>query len=267
MQKKSIPIFVSSDAAAGAFNISPGIDRFSIQFKNTLEIPPEAANVTLGVVSSTIWWTVKNITSANNQFRFLISGDPGSPFDITIEEGLYDVFNLNAAINRELINAGVASGLLTITGDSASQKIVINLDIAGLRVEWIAGSMFELTGFNAGQFVPAAGFTTGQFSELAPNVANFSDVSSFLLGSDLVTRGIPVGNQERQVIANPLINVPPGSQINFSPDNIIRIPAQNLAGKNTNQAQFFITDQLGRALDFNGEDFTVLFEIQWNVFR
>ena len=265
MQKKSLPIFVDSSEATGAFNVTPGRDRFSIQFKNTIEIPPRVQNVTLGVVSSTIWWTVKNITSANNQFRFLISGDPGSPFDITIEEGLYDVANLNAAINRELINAGVASGLLTITGDSASQKIVINLDTAGLRVEWIVGSMFELTGFTSGQFVPAAGFTTGQFSELAPNVANFSDVSSFLLGTDLVTNGIPVGNAERQVIANPLINVPPGSQINFSPDNIIRVPAQNLAGKNINQALFFITDQLGRSLDFNGEDFTILFEIQYDI--
>lgn len=264
MQNKSIPIFVSADPALGAFNVSPGNDRFTVQFKNQLEIHPDARQITLEVVSAEIWWTVLNVKlGINDQFKLLVDGDGSSPYTITIEPGLYDVTNLNSAVNRELINAGLASGLVTITGDSASQKIVLTLGIVGLQVEWAAQTFFLLTGFNSAQLVPSIGFTTGSFSELAPNIANFSDVSSFLLHTDLVQTGILIGDREAQVIANPQITVPPGSLINFSPDNPIKIAVPQLRGTRINQATFYITDQLNRALDFNGEFFSLLLEIKY----
>ncbi len=267
MQNKSIPLFVSSDASLGAFNITPGIDRFSVQFKNTIEIPNNAKNITLQLTQASIFWTVKNISIAksNNLFRFLISGDPGSPFDITIPDGLYDVNDLNEEINRQLVNQGVISGLVTLTGNNSTGRVVINLTDAagGLRVEWVVGSMFALTGFNSGQFVPAAGFTTGLFSEEGPNVADFSDVSSFLVHTNLLHSGIPIGDKEAQVCGSVQITVPPGSLINFMPFSPIKIPVPHLAGQNINEALFYLTDQLNRQIDFNGENFNLLIEIKW----
>ena len=138
-----------------------------------------------------------------------------------------------------------------------------NLSVAGLQVEWIPGSFFSLLGFTAGQLVPNGGVTTGAFSELAPNVASFSDVSSFLAHTDLLQSGIPIGDLEAQVLAQIQITVPPGSQINFQPQNPIKLNANHLRGQILNQATFFMTDQLNREVDFNTENFTMLLEIKY----
>ncbi len=265
MQNRTIPLFVGSAAELGAINVTPGRDRFDVQFKSSVYFPTEARNITLEVNAATIWWTVLNVTAGvNDAFRFIT--DPGPvTTDITIDPGLYDVSALNNAVNAALVNAGLASGLITISGDSATQKVVLTFSAADQRVEWVPTSFFELTGFTSGQFVPAAGFTTGPFSELAPNVANFSDVSNFLIHTSLLQRGIPQGDQNHQTIAVVPINVPPGSQQVFDPFNPIQLDAHQWRGQRFNQATFWITDQINRSLDFNGEDFTVTLVFKYYI--
>ncbi len=266
MQNKTAPLFVSSDTALGAFNVTSGIDRFDVQFKNTLDIPLTAKNITLQLTQATVPWTVLNISveKANNLFRLKVDGNPGTPFDVTIPDGLYGVNDLSDAINRELINEGLVGGLVVLTGDNSTGRVLITLTEADLQVEWIVGSMFELTGFNSGQEVPAAGFTAAAFSELGPNVANFSDVSSFLAHTTLLgASGIPIGNKEAQVMAQIQITVPPGSQINFQPQNPIKMAVPHLIGQKINEASFYMTDQLNRGVDFNQENFTFLVELKW----
>ena len=257
MQNRTIPLFVGSADALGAINVSPGRDRFDVQFKHQVIFPPEAKNITLEVNSATIWWTVLNIKAGENDaFRF-ITDNPLVTTDIILEPGLYDVSSLNSGVNNQLVNAGLDSGLITITGDNATQKILLTFSALDQRVEWVPTSFFELTGFESGQFVPAAGFTTGPFSELAPNVANFSDVSNFIVHTNLVQRGIPQGDSTHQAVAIVQITVPPGSQQTFSPFNPIQLDGHQWRNQSFNQASFWITDQLNRPLDFNGEDFTV----------
>lgn len=243
MQNVSIPLFVSSDSSLGAFNVSPGKDRFDIQFKNTIEIPNDAKNMTLELTQATVFWTVLNIKAGiNDAFRLLVSGDPGSPYNITIPPGLYAPVDLNEAVNRELVNAGLTSGLVIITGDNSTGRILLTLTDALLRVEWVPSSFFTLVGWNSGDFVPSGGFTAAAFSELSPNIAAFSDVSSFLIHTNLVQSGIPIGNLEAQVLASVQINVPPGSQINYNPFNPIKLSVNHLIGQNINEATFYITD-------------------------
>ena len=266
MQNKTIPLFAGSATELGAENVPVGRDRFSVQLKKTIQIPPEAYNITLELRQATLWWSVLNIKAGvNDAFRFLVSGDPSSPYDITLDPGLYDVSALNAAVNNKLINEGLASGLITITGDSATQKIILTFSAVSQRVEWVATSFFELCGFNTGQFVPAAGFTTGPYSELAPNVANFSSVSSFLIHTDLVQNGIPQGNQDHQMIADIPISVAPGSQQIYQPFNPTQININHWRGQSLNSFTVWVTDQINRSLDFNGEDFTVLIIIKYRV--
>lgn len=266
MQNKSISLFVSSDAQLGAFNITSGNNRFDIQFKNTIEIPHRAKNLTLQLTQATIWWTVLNISveKQNNLFRLIVKGAPDVVYDITIPDGLYSVSDLNNAINRELINQGLVSGLVILTPDNATGRVLLTLSELDLRIEWITGSMFLLTGFSEGQFVPAADFTTGAYSELAPNVAQFSDISSFLVHTTLLGGGgIPIGDMLDNVSGQVQITSPPGSLINFQPQNPVRLDVSHLAGTNINEAQFYITDQLNREVDFNSENFTNLIEIKW----
>lgn len=263
MQNVSIPLFVSSDQALGATNINTGVSRFSVQFKNTIEIPDDAMNITLQCTQATIFWTVLNIIEGVNDLFHLITTDGASPFTLTIPPGLYAPVDLNDAIARELVNAGVSGDYVTLTADNSTGKILLTLNSAGLQVDWIPQSFFDLLGFNADQLVPAGGVTTGAFSELAPNVAAFSDVSSFLVHTDLLQSGIPIGNLEAQVLAQVQITVPPGSQINFQPQNPIQLSVNHLRGQLINEATFFVTDQLNREVDFNTENFTLLVELKY----
>lgn len=265
MSNHMVPIFVSADPALGAFNLTSGNDRFSVQFKKQINIPSEAQNITLECNRATIWWTVLNIeANINDQFQLEVNGD--AVYTITVPPGLYDFNALNSSINSLLINEGLASGLISITGDSATQKILLSFSTANLQVQWIAGSMFELLGFNLSQNVPTAGFTTDVYSELAPNIANFSDISSFLLHTNLVQAGMPLGDLQSQAIAQAQIDVPPGSQINFNPFNPLQFNVGHLRGQSILQADFWLTDQLSRGnLDFNGEYFTMLIIIRYHL--
>lgn len=263
MQNVSVPLFVSSDPLLGATNVNTGVSRFDVQFKNNIEIPIDAQNITLQCTQATIFWTVLNIIENENDLFHLITTDGGSPFTLTIPPGLYAPVDLNDAIARELVNAGVSGDYVTLTADNSTGKILITLNSAGLQVDWIPQSFFGLLGFTAGQLIPAGGVTTGAFSELAPNVAAFSDVSSFLVHTDLLQSGIPIGDLEAQVLAQVQITVPPGSQINFQPQNPIKLSVNHLRGQIINTATFFITDQLNREVDFNTENFTLLVELKY----
>ncbi len=262
MQNKTIPLFVSADPALGAINLTSGNDRFSVQFKRTIIIPNDATNITLECNQANIWWTSLNIKlGVNDAFRVIVS--PATTHNVVLAPGLYDISGLNAAINSLLINEGLASGVITLTGDASTQRVLLSFSIAGLRVEWVPTSCFNLTGYNSGQFVPAAGFTTGAYSELGPNIANFSDISSFLVHTSLLQSGIPLGDTESQTLANPQINVPPGSLINFNPFNPIQLDVNHLRGQSITEASFWITDQKNNIIDFNGEYFTLLIVIRY----
>lgn len=263
MQNVSIPLFVSSDPALGATNVNQGVSRFDVQFKNSIEIPHDAENLTLQLTQATIFWTVLNVIEGVNDLFHLITTDGGSPFTLVIPPGLYAPVDLNDAIARELVNAGVSGDYVTLTADNSTGKILLTLNSAGLQVDWIAQSFFNLLGFNLNQLVPAGGVTTAAFSELAPKVAAFSDVSSFLVHTDLLQSGIPLGDLEAQVLAQVQITVPPGSQINFQPQNPIKLSVNHLRGQIINQVSFFITDQLNREVDFNTENFTLLIELKY----
>jgi len=236
MQNKTIPLFVSSDPALGAINTTSGNDRFSVQFKRTIVIPEDAENITLELHSAEVWWSVLNITILNNDFRLEVQGD--QIYNVTIEPGLYDVSALNSAVNNALINQGLASGLITLTGDNSTGKVLLSFTIAGLQVTWVPTGFFSLLGFTSGQLVPDPTFTVAAFSELSTNIANFSDISSFIAHTSLVQGGIPLGDTLSQAIANIQINVPPGSLINFSPNRVITLNVNHLRGISLNEASF-----------------------------
>lgn len=265
MQNKTIPLFAGSATELGAQNVPVGRDRFSVQLKKSIQIPPEAYNITLELRQATLWWTVLNIKAGvNDKFKFYDTSG-GSPYTITIDPGLYDVSSLNSAVNNKLINEGLASSLITISGDNATQKIILTFSAAGQRVEWIPNSFYELCGFTLNQFVPALAVTTGPYSELAPAVANFSSVSSFLIHTDLVQNGIPQGSSEHQMIADIPIGVAPGSQQIYQPFNPTQINVNHWRGQSLDSFTVWVTDQLNKPLDFNGEDFTVLIIIKYRV--
>lgn len=255
-----IPFIVSSSSASGASNIRSDGSTFEINLETPLIIPNEAKYVQVHVQSATVWFNTYNILAGVND-QFKLSYDDGVlavDYNLTIEAGIYDLDHLSAAIQRELNDAGGESSWISLTGDSSTQKTVIQFNetatTGGLRIDFtIANTFREVLGFDS-RLVPLAGDTTGQEYEYGDDVAQFSPLEYYLLHSDLVSKGIRINNIYSQTIAQILIsNVSAGSQIVYEPQNVPKINAMELRNQKRRQIKFWLTDDADNLVDTHSE--------------
>jgi hypothetical protein len=262
---KQVPILVSSLETSGAYNVNSDRSKFDIDFAQELVFPKEAKNITLEVSNSSLWYTSYNISAALANNKFYLDVDTDAVYTITIPDGLYDLSSVAHAINVSIVNQGLVSDLITFVGDNSTQKVIVNLSVAGLRIDWTgANSCREIMGFNSA--VNPAAYTTAALSVYGDNAAAFNTIDYFLIHSSLVNGGIPVSGKSTSVISRVLISSPPGTQIISEPFNPIKISAQHLAGSQVSRAHFWITTQDGvTSPDFNSENFSVLIVIRYQL--
>lgn len=272
---KEVSLFVSSDPALGATNISVGGDFWTTQFKTPLIFPSreKSSNYTVSFHSGTIWWNARNITTANNDLEIVVGA---SVYTLSLEPGLYGITEISNAIANSLVNNGHTGNEISMVGDPATQKVITTLSAVGVaapgvQITFPVGGFGALIGIPDGTVfppLPATHVTAPSVENfLADDIANFSAISSFFFQTDLVQNGIPIGNKASQAIANIQINVAPGSLISNAPNVLLPINADNLAGSTVTQASFWVTSQTGeRGLDFGSptpEKNTLVILIRW----
>ena len=262
MIKQESSFIVSSDPLDGAINKSVIGSSFDVALTGRpLAIPEEAIDVTLEVTTATIWWTIPNIETGINDLFFL--DDNATPRNITVPQGLYDVPGLAAAIERELVNAGAAANIITISADTATQKIVITHNITGITIDFTPAQTFrDILGFNSQVLGPNI---TAPLAFLAPNVANFNIVEYFLLTGNIVDLGLRINNTYNNNLARVYIDVRPGSQILYTPQNPTKQTASKLRGRKITSMSFTLTDQNGRLVNTAGEDFSIEITIRYLI--
>ena len=74
-------------------------------------------------------------------------------------------------------------------------------------------------------------------------MASFNRVNNFIIASNFVSRGIPVNSQSQGIIASVPISVALGSQIVYSPQNVVYFDATELIGQPKLNMQFSLLDQ------------------------
>lgn len=251
----------SSDPANGAQNVSENGSRFSVQLNRPIRVPRTAKAVTLEVTDAAIWWTIPNISSDldNDQFRFI---ENTNNHTIVISKGLYSLSDFNRLISRELVNLGLASDLISFVADNASQKTVAVFGAANVQIDFSGANTPRLILGWDSRLVPLVPSTANQ-SETGDNVAAFNTVNSFLLHSSLVSEGIPVNNEGANIISSVPIDVAPGSQIVYQPNNPTRAGVSELIGRAQGNFQIWLTDQNSNAVDTNGEVFSLTVIIRY----
>ena len=261
-----IPLIASSSVSAGAINRTADGSTFEILLEDAIEVPKGSTNCVIEVQETTIWNVVPNIiTGVNDKLYFRFQGDD---FVITIPQGLYDLGFLQRAIDREVEDLlGITfEGLILIEPDNPTQKTNLRLREAELRVDFTMGDTFrDLLGFNS-QLVPPLP-TLGVFNQLSDNVAAFNNIDFFLLHSNLTDRGIRVNNTYDSVIAQILIDVPPGSQIISRPFNAPKTGAWGLIDSSRKRIRFWLTDQDNNLVDTNTEDYSCRLIIKYDEFH
>ncbi len=220
--QKSVSLVFNSDAQAGAQNINATKSSFEVTLDDPLHVPMGALECTAAITSASIWNSSANISSLfnNNRLRFTTSIAPAGSYSLTIADGLYSVIALNNAISVLLTNLTLPANLITISGDEATGKSIVNLLTNGDSIDftWL-NSVNTVLGFNAAVITaPSA-----NFSFFSNNVAMFNRINSFVISSTLVPGGISVNNRSRGIIGQINIDAKPGKQVNYSPQfDIVR---------------------------------------------
>ena len=250
--------FFSSDATNGALNKSPDGSAFTVQLNSPISIPEKAIYCTLEVQSATIWNVSPNISIAIGNNKLYIHANSLN-YVITIPDGLYSVSDLETRIQREVVLLGLPSNLLTISADDSIQKVLLTFSLANSWIDFTPVDSFRtVLGFDS-RLVPTTGQAAG-YSEEGDINASFNRVNSYLLKSDFVSNGISVNAISDSVIASVLINVKPGSQIEYYPFNPPKADANELIGKAKSNFIFRLTDDAGRPAEMLGEvySFTII---------
>ena len=252
---EEISMIVSSDPVNGATNISPDGSYFEVKLQDGLSIPKDALNINISVEEATIWWSVPNVITGENDKMYITGPDTAdviTNYIITLPQGLYDLSGINAAIARELEIAGAKidpDPLITLSPDEATQRVQIRFNYATVSIDFTPNDTFRvILGFNSQVYTPVPNNPV-----LAPNVAAFNRVNYFLIHSDLTNKGIRFNNNYNQTIGQVLIDVAPGSQIVSRPFNPAKINAQELAGTSRTNLRFWITDDEDRRVNTNNE--------------
>jgi len=134
---------------------------------------------------------------------------------------------------------------------------------SGDSINWaIVNSVRGVLGFASGVITaPSANY---RFFSDSP--AQFNRINSYLIASNLVASGIPVNNVSRGIISTIPINVSPGSQVNYSPTNVIWFDAPDLIGTQRSNLQFSLLDQNLRATPTAGDAYSVTVMIRYHSY-
>ena len=272
---EELNFIVTSDPTQGAKNVSKNGSRFTVRLEEAIEIPKNAMNVSLSVPEATVWWTVPNIITGENDRLYVTGPTQANPAAIqssvlTIPLGLYDASGLNETVQNLLENAGyqttdgvpaISKPIFTFTTDEATSKIIIRFEYPTVSIDFTPiDTPRDILGFNALVYGP---YVTAPQNITAPNVAGFNTVNYFLLHSDLVEQGIRFNNSYNQTMAQVLIDVAPGSQIVSKPFNPAKSDCSRLAGSRIDTFSVWLTDDAQREVNTNNEYFTARISIRW----
>ena len=265
--QEEFSIILTSDPSGAASNISADGSRFEVQLDESLRVPDDAINCNISMESASVWWSVSNIITGVNDKMYihgLDTSDVEQDFTITIPQGLYDLPALNLKLRQLLENQ---NGKITpynnidLIADNATSKVVIKFNYPINTIDFTPSDTPSfILGFDN---VVYGNYIGAPENVLAPNVAKFNSVDSFLIHCDLVDRGILMNTSYSQVVGQVLIDVSPGSQIIYNPFNPTKVEANNLIGASRRTIRVFLTDQAGDPVNTNGEYYSLKLKVSY----
>lgn len=255
-------IIATSDIASGATKIKHNGSEFSIEFiERTINIPRSAINLQIGLSGAEIWYNNPNIvTDVNDKFYINYSA---TDYVLVISQGLYGVAELNNELKRKLDEESLATDLITIVGDDATGKIILeitdamSIDFSVARTD----TLRDMLGFD-----PQIITTIGAQYVYSDKVGKFNTLNHYLLHSSIVDYGIPISGKYNNVIGKVQIVVDDiGEQIKYEPSNIIYTNADNMRGRSIRELKVWLTDENNNYVNTNNEAFSVTMAYKYSL--
>ena len=258
-----LTILFSSDPAQGAEPIGDDGSRFSVELNSPLMIgDPDGLGrkptaVTCCVTQALIWNVSPNVSPRdgfrNADFPFVTGG---TPYNISVPEGLYSLSALDAYLGSQFVNLGLSATLIRLGGNDATQTSYVVFENAGDSIDFrpvSAGGQSNTTlasvlGYNLAIFTSlSAGYTLA-----SPNKATFNRTNQYLISTTAIN-GLIVNSKSSGVLTSVPITAAPGSQIVYLPAVPLKVPCPELAAGGRQRWQFSLTDQAGRPTPTLGE--------------
>jgi hypothetical protein len=267
MFKKHINMMFSSSPAQGATDISVDGSKFTVSLNGVIGLPDERSMVkgsaTLAVTGASILNNASNISASigNNIFSWY---EGGTQHSATIPDGLYGVVELNAAMSRALVLEGSNASAITISGDTATNKIILNVEPNFQLIcdDTIAPGNFRgILGFDEAVLPNAP--AESPVVIYGDNIAAFDRNTDYLIKTNLISEGLPVNQNNNGIIASIPLNVRPGSRIYYFPIQPIEIDANELLGMSRKTLRFELLNQNNQDVDILGESWSFVLRISY----
>jgi len=271
IERKMTYIF-SSDPTKGAQAIQQNGSVFSVNLQYPISLPIGTQYATMEVHSASIWYVTPNISEALGNNRLTIN-DGVNDYPLVIADGLYNFPQLVNAIqitfNSQTLPVPPAhqfEEMFAFNADNATQRVAISILQAYGTIIWNVPKPIR----NIFGFTDAANDTTPPVAILvAPRVyvgneqANFNAINQFYISGNLVHTGIPSNSNSSNLMAVVYIDRPPGSQINFQPQQPLLIDAAELIGGQRTNFTFRLTNERFEPLDTFGEYWSFIVTIRF----
>ena len=264
--EKQISLLFSSDPFIGAESVSANGSSFSTTLDSPFSVPAAAMSCQIGVIAASIWNTSPNISAAfgNNLLNFTTSVAPAGNYTITIDQGLYSLDALGAYVSVKLQNLGLPPDLIQFSPNNATQRVGITLSTLGDVVNiGAANSVGQILGWPTGS--PAIVALVAGFTAFSPLEASLNRVNSYIITSDFVTTGVLINGSSRAVLCSVPIDVGPGRQINYAPNQVQWFDGQELIGRPRQNVKLALQDQELRPTPTSGDYWSVTLVIKWSV--
>jgi len=229
-------------ASATAVDLTRGTATYT--FNPPMQFPNGAKyRVAMHSFSYTNYFVNVSSTLANNTFYYTDDVADADKYSVTIPDGSYNVSDLSNSINNGVITNGHADGLITLTPDFATNKVIVAISVAGWQVYFKVGSPYVLLGATLNQLVPAGGLTTGPYVELLPGIATFNALTSMYVKTSLTSGASSFAGRPSEIVGTIIPTASIGAVQNTEVTNLIWIDANSLPGATLSSITIQIVDQ------------------------
>lgn len=213
---------------------------FILQLDQELDLPKSCVQAQVYLDKAVLWNNFPNVEAPDNT---LLINDNGLEYTITFPTGLYSLSDINSEVSRQLLGAG-SDVSIQLTGNSATQRVIITFLKAGVTITFSAGTIWELLGFNLNDVVGPS-VLVNQY-ETGSNVARFNKTEYLYLEMpSFVLDGFSYdGSRQSNIVAMIPIDVSAGAQINFNAgSNPDKVDVTYLTDAQISQIKFKLVDQ------------------------
>ena len=262
----SFPIIVDTQFAE---NVSTKGNRCGVTFSPPLQIPA-SASPRLRLYSSSIAYNFPNVSAelGNNTLAIDRYDDDvlGHRHTVTFRDGLYGSLDDIAQVIKHSIhsNANFAELEINLIPVTATQRVhieVVNGHTDTIHLSFTsANSIGPLIGFTADKYFTANTTETRE----SDTTASLDRTTSILVQTSMCSGSVVAGKDGQSTLAViHLAAFTPSSVIAFSPNNMLEVPAPNLAGASVTNATFALVNQNNEDLDTLNEQWQLVIEVVW----